>query len=215
MKKGIVLAVLLFFTGTALNAQSIKDLFSSSATPITWFGIDFSHVKLIGDFAQVAEAGQLGPIAIRDTYFPGWNGLFFKESEKYNVKEMLRKDNVTVNTSVIDGINAVAPVEELEGTQDPAYTKEDVQGFIRGYNFNTTEGLGVMMVAESLNKNHELATYHFVVFDLKNNEILLHEKISAAPGGIGIRNYWARSFYNVMGIIRDTKYKAWKKMYAK
>ncbi len=213
MKKGFLFVALLFVG--SVNAQSIKDLFNPSSTPITWFGIDFSHVKLIGDFAQVAEAGQMGPIAIRDTYFPGWNGLFFNEAEKYNVKAMLRKDNITVNTSVIDEINADAPAENLEGTKDPAYTKEDIQGFIRSYNFNATEGLGVMLVAESLNKNHEMATYHFVVFDMKNNEILLHEKISAAPGGIGIRNYWARSFYNVMNNIRDNKYKAWKKMYGK
>ena len=215
MKKGILLTALLFLFNLGANAQSIKDLFNPSSTPITWLGIDFSHVKLIGDFAQVAEAGQVGPIAMRDTYFPAWNGLFFSEAEKYNVKDMLRKENVVVNTSGLDGINASTPVEDMEGTQDPGYTKEDIQGFIRSYDFQTKEGLGVLMVAESLNKVHVLAIYHFIVVDLKNNEILLHEKISAAPGGIGIRNYWARSFYNVMMMIRDTKYKAWKKMYGK
>ena len=213
MKKGILLAALLLIGN--VNAQSIKDLFNPSSTPITWLGIDFSHVKLIGGFAQVAEAGQVGPIAIRDTYFPGWNGLFFSESEKYNVKEMLRKEAVTINTSAIDAINAGASIEELEGTTDPGYTKEVIQGFVRNYKFNVNEGLGVLMVAESLNKNHEMATYHFIVVDLSNNEILLHEKLSAAPGGFGIRNYWARSFYNVMINIRDNKYKAWKKMYGK
>jgi len=213
MKKGILLAALLLIGN--VNAQSIKDLFNPSSTPITWLGIDFSHVKLIGDFAQVAEAGQVGPIAIRDTYFPGWNGLFFSESEKYNVKEMLRKEAVTINTSAIDAINAGASIEELEGVTDPGYKKEDIQGFVRNYKFNVNQGLGVLMVAESLNKNHAMATYHFIVVDLTNNEILLYEKLSAAPGGIGIRNYWARSFYNVMINIRDNKYKAWKKMYGK
>jgi len=213
MKKIILIAALLFFGN--VNAQSIKDLFNPSSTPITWLGIDFSHVKLIGDFAQVAEAGQVGPIAIRDMYFPGWNGLFYKEAEKYNVKEMLRKETVLINTTAIDAINASASIEGLEGTEDPEYTKEDIQGFVRNYKFNTSEGLGVFMVAESLNKNRVLATYHFIVIDLKNNEILLHEKMSAAPGGFGIRNYWARSFYNVMLNIRDNEFKAWKKMYGK
>ena len=55
MKKLCLLFLLLSCAG---NSQTVNDLFHESDVKITWLGIDFSHVKLIGDFAEFFEAGE-------------------------------------------------------------------------------------------------------------------------------------------------------------
>jgi hypothetical protein len=70
-----------------------------------------------------------------------------------------------------------------------------------------------MFVAESMNKIREEAIYHVLAINLTNNEILLCDKFTTKPGGIGLRNYWASSYLKVIETIRDHKYPAYKKRY--
>jgi len=194
--------------------QTASDLFTKSETKITWLGIDFSHVKLIGSFAQFAEAGQTGPNIIKDKYFDEWNDLILNEYSKYNIGEMLRKEDIALKTSAISKINATTSTEEMESEEEPEYTKEDIEGFIKGYDLGKKEGIGLLLVAESLNKIREEGRYHFVAINLENNEVLLYDFFVTKPGGFGLRNYWAKTYYDVIVSIRDVKYKSWKKTYS-
>lgn len=193
------------------KSQDLEDLFQKSDTKVTWLGIDFSHVKLIGDFNHFAEWGSQGALSIRNNYFPAWNDLVYKEYKKYDIAGMLRKEDLVLNTDYIYDLNKKAPLEEMESKLDPDYTEEDIQKFIKSYDFKEKEGLGILLVAESLNKYKEYAKYHFVVINMKNNKILLHELFTESAGGIGLRNYWARTFYNVVKRIKDQSYFNWKK----
>ena len=47
-------------------SQKIEDLFKASDVKVSWLGIDFSHIKLIGDFAQFESAGMKNPVEMRD-----------------------------------------------------------------------------------------------------------------------------------------------------
>lgn len=192
------------------NGQQLADLFQQSDTKITWLGIDFPHVKLIGDFNQFAEWGAEGAASIRDNYFPEWNELVYSEYKKYDVAGMLRKENMVLDTDYAYELNKKAPLEELEARQDPDYSKETIQSFVKPYSFKQKEGLGVLLVAESLNKYKEHAKYHFVVLDLHDNTILLHHLFIEKPGGFGLRNYWAKSFFNVVKNIKEKAYFDWK-----
>lgn len=196
-----------------IKAQTVADLFTKSETEIYWLGIDFSHVKLIGDFSQFGESGSVGVITIRNKYFPGWNELVLNESTKYDVAGMFRKPEMKLDTDGITTINSNASVESMEEDAEPNYKKEDIQGFVKKYDFGVKAGIGVLFVAESLNKNRESGKYHFVALNLATNEILLHEVFEGKAGGFGLRNYWAHSYYDVIVEIRDSKYKAWKKQY--
>ncbi len=198
----------------SVQGQNISDLFSKSDTKIYWLGIDYSHVKLIGDFTQFAEAGSVGAITIRNKYFSGWNDLILNETKKYDVVGMFRKPNIYFNTNGISTINSNASTENMEADAEPNYTNNDIQGFIRNYDFVVKEGIGLLFVAESLNKPTESGKYHFVAINLINNEVLLHDVFVGKAGGFGLRNYWARSYYEVINQIRDQKYRVWKKMYS-
>src|SRR5690606_19986272 len=103
----------------------------------------------------------------------------------------------------------------LEAKTSPSYTRDSIQKFIRNYSTMQNKGLACMFVAESMNKNLNEAFYHFIVFRLSDNEILIHERMRGEPIGIGIRNYWGGALYNIMEDLKKNYYKKWKTKYGK
>src|ERR1041385_5603858 len=203
----------LFIVGSFYaQAQSAGDLFAPG-TKITWLGVDFSHVKLIGDFNTFKDAGAKSMADIKKTYFPSWNGVVLKEREKYDLKKMLRKDDITYSTEMITAINEQTPTENMEGKASPNYSTDDVQKFVETYKPTDADGIGIVFIAESMDKNAESGTYHFVAFSLKSKKVLIQERIQGKAGGFGLRNYWARSIFEVMQEITKKNYKAWQKKY--
>src|SRR6202000_859145 len=138
------------FSITLSYAQTAEDLFKVG--PLRYMGIDFSHVKLIGDFSQFTGTGETTLASIRNTYFPAWNTLFVEEPEKYDLKSMLRKDDIRFDLDMVTALNAKTPFETMEATKTPVYTRDDIQKFIRNYSTKSSEGIAVLFVAESMNK---------------------------------------------------------------
>jgi hypothetical protein len=192
------------------NSQSLHDLFYPSDVKISWLGIDFSHVKLIGNFAEFFEVGTKSPWQIRDIYFPSWNGIILSEPQKYDIRGMLRKSDIWYDIDMIGEINARANVDDIESYNTYAFTDEDIQSFVDQYNLEGAEGIGVLFIAECLNKNALEAFYHFVAIDMKTGQVLFHERLRGEPSGFGFRNYWANSIYTVIRNIRDYYYFSWK-----
>ena len=213
MKKIVALFCGLTFLTNALNAQSVEDLFQNSPTKITWLGIDYSHVKLIGSFSNFNENTKITPEIIKNDYFVRWNELILKESNKYTIDKMFRKKDINYNIEGVTAINAQTDLTSIVQTTSPNYTEIQLQQFVKNYYFNQSEGIGLLFVAESMNKIREEAIYHVLAINLTNNEILLCDKFTTKPGGIGLRNYWASSFLKVIETIRDHKYPAYKKRY--
>ena len=213
MKKIVALFCGLTFLTNALNAQSVEDLFQNSPTKFTWLGIDYSHVKLIGSFSNFNENTKITPEIIKNDYFVRWNELILKESNKYTIDKMFRKKDINYNIEGVTAINAQTDLTSIVQTASPNYTEIQLQQFVKNYYFNQSEGIGLLFVAESMNKIREEAIYHVLAINLTNNEILLCDKFTTKPGGIGLRNYWASSYLKVIETIRDHKYPAYKKRY--
>jgi hypothetical protein len=197
------------------QAQKVDDLFKHSDVSISWLGLDFSHAKMIGDFSQFKEAGGQSAGDIKNRFYPAWNKLFVNEQKKYDVNEMLHKEDIVYEIDMILGLNAKIPVEDIEATNTPNYKSEDIAGFVKAYNTNGKNGIGVVFVVESFNKGAEQSIIHFVAMNMATKEILLQERLVGKPRGFGLRNYWAGSIYGIMNDIRDTQYKAWKRKYVK
>jgi hypothetical protein len=211
MKKLMILFVML---SQSVFCQQASDLFKSTDIQYTWLGIDYSHVKLIGEFTEISSAGEKTAVQIKKTYFPAWNNLIVNEPKKYDIAGMLRKEKIGYDIDMINEINEKTAVEEMETTKTPEYTKDDIEKFVKGYNPKQKNGIGLLFVAETLNKAKEEAYYHFVAIDLKTNKVLIHDRLRGQPGGFGLRNYWAGSVYNVIKDINKSRYKAWKATYA-
>jgi hypothetical protein len=209
-----LLVFALFLIVNITDAQKAEDLFVSNDTKISWLGIDFSHVKLIGQFAQFGGAGEKNASQIKSTYFPGWNYLIPNEREKYDIAGMLRKDHVYYDIDMIMDVNAKTAVEELESYNAPQYTREDIEKFVGGYDTGRKEGIGVLFVAESLNKATVEAWFHFVAINMKTREVLVHDRLRGEPSGLGIRNYWAGAIHDVITQISRNRYRNWRSQYA-
>jgi hypothetical protein len=212
MKKQFITLLLLLITVMG-NAQTAKDLFNPSNVKISWLGIDFSHVKVIGDFSQFSGAGETSTVQIRDVYFPAWNNLILAEPEKYDIKGMLRKGDIFNDIDMLMILNSTTAIENMESYNTPNYTDKDIEGFVSAYNTQDKEGIGILFLAEDLNKSANEAHFHFIAINMKTKEILVHERLRGEPKGFGLRNYWAGSMYAIIKEIKTVRYKVWAGQY--
>lgn len=211
--KTIALIVAVAISSFASHAQTMKELVNGSDHKVTWLGIDYSHVKLIGDFNQFAEAGASGPKLIKDKYFSGWNELIVKEYKKYDLQGAFRKDSVYFKLGAINKINAATSVENMEAESEPNYSIDDIKSFVKNYDYNVSEGFGVLLVCEYMNKLTQKAKYHILIYNLSSDEIIHTEEFTGVAGGFGLRSYWAKPYFEAINQIKAKRFKAWKKQY--
>ncbi len=196
---------------TQVQAQAkIEDLFKASESQITWLGIDFSQVKLIGQFSQFADFGSKSATNMKLEFFPEWNSMIIREPSKYDIKGMVRKDRIEYNTKWVNENNKKTPTEDLEAVNEPNYSKEFIQEHINQQRYGISNGLGLLFFAEYLNKTTDLAKIHFLVIDMDTREIVLQDTFESKPGGMGIKNYWAKPYANIIKQIHDERYFIWK-----
>lgn len=210
--KNSILIILCLITYISFS-QSTADVFRASDFEYTYLGIDYSHAKFKGNFSQISSAGSTGVVAIKDDYFVKWNYVVNNERAKYSLEDALRKDEINYDLDAIEQINENTIVEEMEG-KVVKFSKEDIQGFINNSDYSINEGIGIMFVAEYLDKGKVEACFHFVMFSMESKEILIHERMVNPPGGFGLRNYWIKPVYLSIEKIRKKLYKSWKKEYS-
>jgi hypothetical protein len=208
---GIALCVAM----VAAQAQTVEDLLKKTDYEIIWLGVDFSHVKLIGDFSQFAGAGEKSGRQIKRVYFPSWNKLILDEPNRYDIRGMLRQEEISIEIDMIMEVNEKTDADKLDSYNAPKFNLDSIQKFINEYELPRKTGISIVMIASSLNKSYETAIFHFVAFRNSDKNILIHEKIKSSPGGIGLRNYWAGAIYEAMVEIKDKRYKTWKAQFSK
>ncbi|MCX6282110.1 MAG: hypothetical protein NTU51_09105 [Bacteroidetes bacterium] len=213
MKHVIVLYFIL--SGLACEAQTIQDFFEDKAGAVTWLGIDYSHVKLVGEYTQFKDAGPIGPAEIRDKYFPGWNSLVLTEASKYDIKGMFMLSALTPDISMVTILNSATDADKIKDGTVNKFSCRDITKFVGSYPLKGNEGLGIVIIADLLDKGSETAAYFVVVFNLNTRDVLLCENVIEKAGGIGMRNYWAGSLYNLVKDVKKNLYWSWKGKYDK
>lgn len=204
----ISLAVLAAF---GCQAQTVQDIFGNPDYTVTWYGIDYSHTKIVG---YVSQFGMKVPVTeedIRDRYYAEWNYLILDEPEKFNIAAMISRKSVVNDISVVKQLNATASIDSLEVKITPYFTPQEIQKFISAYPIEDKAGIGLIFIAESMNKTKAEAYYHVVFFKMDTKEVLLQERIKGTAGGSGTRNYWAGSYFSVMEYVKDEAYPKWRK----
>lgn len=210
-----ILTFLLVIVVYGATAQTADDLFTTNDTKITWLGVDFSHVKLIGCFSEFAGLGSKNARQIKHHYFPEWNKIILHEREKYDVRGMLRKDHIFYDVDMIFTLNDNTRLEDLEAYNTPLYTADDMAGFVKLYDTEGMKGIGIALIAEALDKSENEAYFHFVAINMTTKEILVHKRLRGEPGGLGMRNYWAGAIHDVIKQIDRNYYRIWRAEYAR
>jgi len=197
MKKLFLIFTVLSYA-SSIQAQSNP---FENGERVTWLGVDFSHVKLIGEFSEFSGAGEKSPRQIRDQYFESWNMVPINEQEKYDFSEMIGGNDIYYDFEMVFALNEKTNIEELKSYNEPHYSKEDIIGFTKSYDFVDKNGIGIVFIAETLNKSKVRAIYHFVIIDMGTKTLMDYKTVTAKPGGFTLRNYWAGSIHNAIKII--------------
>ena len=190
-----------------VTAGSLKaaDVFAPEKNTFYWLGVDYSHVKL-----QV----ELEPDAVKTQYFNVWNDLFLKEADKYNILKMLKLTRIQNDTRVIKSVNLKASTSEMKASSAPGFTINDITSFVGSYPSFELNGIGILFIAEFLNRQKNEGFYHVVAINLANNEVLLAERFRGEVGGVGFRNNWANTVFSVIEQF-EKNYKNLKVKYSK
>lgn len=211
MKK-ISVALLAVFMSVVAMAQSEKDVIAASE--LTWFGIDFSNAEFVGNFSQFAEAGGKDGDEIKHKYFPSWNNVVANEREKYDLKKAYHKSNVTYNLDIVTKRNDAVDADKMItlNSKDNRLNKEEIAKIVSQYK-SSEKGVGLVYIVETFSKANEKAVIWVTFFDIPTRKVLITEKFTEKPGGIGLRNYWMKPVFEVMMKSSADAYKNWAKIH--
>jgi len=195
MKKKLLFTVLIMMTGLPgiLFAQDKARVMNEKT--VTWYGVDFT----ISRFTLVTE----DPATIVNQYLKAINTVILAESEKYDLKKYFSKTEVTPSVDQVNENNTKIDPGTLVITENHEISLDNVKKVIKSYNTEGKSGMGLVFIAENLNKTSQTGSFYVCFFDLATRDVIDARRMSAKAAGFGFRNYWAGSAYNVM--------KAWSK----
>ncbi len=215
--KGLILGLFFCSGSLSLTAQNIKDVFTSSTTPILYLGIDFTLARLIGEVS-------VNGIDMRDKYFPGINDLVIKEPKKYDLQKAFNKTTIKNDPGIVEKRNKNINAENIISTKASDYSRlktEDIHKLVSEIDFEQKKGLGLLFIVEGMIKGEKRGDDSFTsvwvtIADMGVNKVLMTERVEGfTSGGFSFRNYWAYTIYMVIENINKYKYRKWKKKYGR
>lgn len=182
MKRILTLALILFPL-LAAGQQSILDV-----NDVDYRGVDFTKTMILA--ANESDAAFV-------KIFTGINNLVITESNKYDLGKAFRK-----NVFVKDLTNVHERNSDISGnmrTNDANYmiNGKELQEIVDAYKADT-DGVGLIIVGELLNKSASKGRYVVVFFDSESGDIIYTKRVTGKAGGFGLRNFWAASLHNVL-----------------
>ncbi len=203
-----LLALLFLLNVKSVNAQTKEDITGGTAE-ITWLGIDFSQLKVIGTMSEFGGAGEVTNESLRDKFMPAWNNLFIDEQKKYDVAKQVHRTEVKYAMDVTQKANASLKGDFFSMSPDD-YGKMDeakLESLVKGYNYQGKTGIGLIFFADGMSKGKKEASAWVAYVDMKGKKVLMSKHLTGKVGGFGTKAYWAKGFWN---ILQDSDYKDWK-----
>src|SRR4030042_1387996 len=182
-----ILMILLGFMNYSFSQEYQK---VSDIKKVIWLGVDFTAAK----FTLVTE----DPAVIVNQYLKAINVLIISEREKFNIRSFFKVDEVSNNIELVIEFNQQIDPSALVIYDDYKLDMDQVKDVIKKYDVEDKSGAGLIFVAENLNKVSQTGSYDVCFFDLSTKEIIDSKRMTGAVRGIGFRNYWAGTIYNVM-----------------
>jgi len=182
----VPLLILNAIAGNAIAQNHIKVF---SETSIVWYGVDYSLSK----FTLVNRSGA----QIVDTYIPSINALIVQDKQ-YDIGKFFNKNSVTTELDNVNTNNQKINPSKLVINSPNSITIHEVENLIDSYNNHGKTGMGLVFVAENMNKATSVGSFYVCFFDLATNEIIDSQRMESKAVGVGFRNFWASTVYAVM-----------------
>ena len=141
------------------------------------------------------------------------NYLIEAEPEKYNIRKIFKKSKVTYNLKIVRQRNDSIDESGIISNDASALNMLDsakIINMISNYETGNAQGLAVVFIMEAMNKTKEEASMWVTFFDAAEKKVLLTTRLTGAASGIGFRNHWASSVFEVMKTIYSREYKKWQ-----
>lgn len=178
----------IFLLSISVNCFSQNDL--TSIREINFYGVDFSHANLFG-LEESPGTIQSGLARIND--------LFISEMKKYDINRYFKKGVLNYCLQSTDENNDRIVVERLVSeTPFIELTEDKISAVLASLTCKDGNGVGLVLIAENLNKVEKKASYRVIFFDESTKRILYKKNVSGRPFGFGIRNFWAGSIFQLM-----------------
>jgi hypothetical protein len=194
---------------TPTAAQSLNGIFDKSV-PMTWLGLDFTGALFIGDRDKYGSSSDVKFL------IKSWDDLIERERDKYDVSKPFDKPHVENKIDITRNHNEELDVTEMLTNNPSTYfhlREEDIATIVKSYDFAGLRGIGLMFNVESFNKFGQQAAVWVTLIDLESKEIMFTERMQEAPGGSGLRNYWAGSIVAILKKIEKKQFELWRKKY--
>lgn len=185
MKKLFLLSACILAFATAFSQNPVSEI-----ETVNFYGVDFSQAKAFG----VTETGH----SFAQT-FGRINTLILKEWDKYNPGKYLWKNIALTDLSAVTAANEnIDPNEVVILSSGYKLSDGQIEAAVRGYELQESEGVGLVIICEKLDKSALRGSYAVVFFDIATRDIIYTQFGKGKPSGMGLRNYWAGSLYSML-----------------
>ncbi len=175
---------------------------------ILWVGINFAKAKFTRAGFELKQDGL-------QRLLNEWNMLILNDQKKYDVRMSFRKPVMQYDLSVITKLNKSLKVNDALThyiSSQHVYSDEQMQAYAASLVLPDSLPYALMFAVESFDSTVKTAAIWVVITKTDTKEVVLCEKFLKKPAGIGIRNYWARTFYNVFYDIQSNAFLRWENM---
>jgi len=185
MKKLVVIIILLNSLACFSQQDKISD-FLFKTPQIVYFGIDFSHAKILDESPGHKKA-------LYDSLLQEINLKFLSEQTEWLSDNLFKK--IIIEEKLIHGLNK-------NYSDMPLSVNNNIQSIIKDYPNVNQAGTGLVFLVSSLDKHGKKVELYAVFFDISSKTILWMEKGSGSPRGMapGLMGYW---YTKVNGSIYD------------
>jgi len=199
-----VFALILSIISLSLNAQNFP-LERYQSEKVTYLGIDFTQTRFIDDIAFKSST------LLTTKYFKLWNHMIISEPDKYDFKKFTDKSDAIIDLNIMNERNSLVDSNLIVQNEFFDLKREDIPQIAQTIDFGQIDGMATFFVVGTFNKNALMATYFLVVYDISQAEVIFIKKYTAKPGGFGFKNYWARTYYDVLLQVEKDYKKKWSK----
>ena len=135
---------------------------------VVWFGIDFTAAR----FLYVPES----PDEIVNQYLNAINTVIIAEPGKYNIKKFFNKDDVIYSIETVSEKNSKIDPLKVVINGDYKLGSTEVDNIIKKLDTKDNTGMGLIFIAESLNKSTVPGVTMYVFSILRQKKLLIPKR---------------------------------------
>lgn len=175
---------------------------------ILWTGINFSRAKFTCNGFNFSQE-------IMQHYLNDWNMLILNDQKKYDIRMSFRKPIMQYDLSAVTKINKnIKIVRMLTQHIDikDIISEDEIKEYYLYQSFPQNVKYSLALLVESFDTDTKTASIWVVIVENTTSQVVLCEKFLKKPGGFGTRNYWARTFYNLLFDVKSQAFMRWENM---